>query len=203
MSAWQVATLGPAGTDHEAAAHRYCGYRDLDYQLTLLDVVDEALPFVRKGSRHLAVVNSAHPDVDLLTTRGWRDVGIVDMFLLATKPLALVSRPGAGAPASIAIMPSTRGYVDLSRWERVEYVTAKPIALRRVLTGAVDSAIVSYDGYEEHRDRLRLDEPIGPVECGWLVFAVRDAVRDGIHVCAPWNLVAAPRRVTPKEVPGR
>ncbi len=179
MSTWRVATLGPAGTDHEAAARRYCEHRALDYRLTFFDVVDAALPFVERGLRHLAVVNGAHPDVDLLTTLKWREVGIVDMFVLATKPLALVSRLGV-KPMSIAIMPSTRGYVDLSRWERVERVTAKPVALQKVLDAEVDSAIVSFGGYEAHRDQLHLHDRIGPVECGWLVFARRTAVREGI-----------------------
>ncbi len=199
MSTWQVATLGPAGTDHEAAVHRYCAYRGLDYQLTLLDVVGGALPFVRTGPERLAVVNSAHPDVDLLTTREWRDVGIVDMFLLATKPLALVSRRGV-RPVSIALMPSTRGYVDLGRWERVEYVTAKPLALRLVLAAAVDSAIVSHDGYEAHRDQLQLEERIGPVECGWLVFAARATVLEGIRGCEPRDIGGATHQVNAKEV---
>jgi hypothetical protein len=184
LSTWQICTLGPAGTDHENAARSYCEHRGLDHKLLLVDAITAALPFVQGGPRRLVVVNSAHPDSDLLTTRSWRQVGIVDMFVMATKPLALVSRPGS-KPGSIAIMPSTRGYVDLSRWERVHYVTAKPVALREVLAGTADSAIVSFDGYQAHRDQLQLDERIGPVECGWLVFSRRSSVAAGIVACEP------------------
>lgn len=180
MSGWRLATLGPGGTDHERAAARYIRLRGLDCQVDLLDDLRSAVPYVLEGPKRLALANSAHPDIDLLTTRAWRSVGIVDVFVLATAPLALVHRTGAKAGGSIALMRSTRGYVELSRWDRVVEVPAKPVALTRVLNHEADWAIVSLAQYQANEARLELAEQIGPVECGWLVYAARGRVPEGV-----------------------
>lgn len=172
-----VGTLGPAGTDHERAANAYGALRNLTVDLHLLDTLEEGVDYLLGTPGSLLVANSAHPNVDLLSTRSWRMIGIIDIFGLATMPLALVrrSRP-SGSGRRIAIMPSTRGYVSLSLFDEVEYVTAKPVALRLLLEGAVDAAIVSYGAYQAHADELTLLEQIGPVECCWMVFGRRTVV---------------------------
>jgi len=183
-----IVTLGPAGTDHERAAHTYRGLRELDADVELLPSFEGMLDYLTGNPAALAVANSAHPDVDLLTTRLWRQFGIVDFFGLATMPLALVRRRGVPADGSIAIMSSTRGYLDLTRYSRVETVPAKPVAVHRVLAGAVEHAVVSLHSYESHPAELELLEVIGPVECCYLVYGRRNAVPGSVLApAAPWQ----------------
>ena len=93
-----------------------------------------------------------------------------------TRPILLGHSDGG----SIALMRSTRGYVELSRWDRVVEVPAKPVALTRVLNHEADWAIVSLAQYQANEARLELAEQIGPVECGWLVYAARGRVPEGV-----------------------
>lgn len=168
---WSLGTLGPAGTDHERAAREYARTRlDGRHSIHLLTDFAAAGDFLAGDGLRLLVVNSAHQDVDLLVTRDWRRVAMVDFFALPTMPLALVKRADVARPTSIALMPATRGYLDLADFSRVDYVSAKPIALRHTLAGRSDAAIVSMPGYHEHRDELDLVATIGPVVCCWLVF---------------------------------
>ncbi|WP_328603303.1 hypothetical protein OG943_24800 [Amycolatopsis sp. NBC_00345] len=184
----RIATLGPRGTDHERAARAYGRLRCLDAEIELCPSLDVTMDTMLGDPDALVIANAAHADVDLLTTRAWRHIGIVDFFGLATMPLALVRRRAPADSPGIAIMPATRGYLDLARFGRVDLVPAKPVALDRVLTGAVDHAVVSRHSYEAHPEELELLESIGPVECCWLVFGTRRAVPEMIWAATtPWN----------------
>jgi hypothetical protein len=186
---WRVATLGPAGTDHERAARAYARSRLPGVVCAeLFETFDAAERFLSGPGQRLVVINSAHSDVDLMVTRSWRHISMVDHFAMSTMPLALVSRADVTTPTSIALMPATRGYLDLQPWARVEYVPAKPVAVDRVLAGDVDAAIVSLPSYERHKTDLRLMEVIGPVLCCWLVFGRPDRVGELI---APLVALAA------------
>lgn len=173
MTTTAIATLGPAGTDHERASDWYARTQRLDHRLELFDGLAPMVEFLLAAPGRLAVANSAHPDVDLLTTKAWASVGILDTFVMDTMPLALVARRDAPERGRIALMPATRGYVDVNRWDSVTMVSAKPVARQQVLCGDADAAIISLRDYEAHRNQLRLVEPIGPVECCWLVYGRR------------------------------
>jgi histidinol-phosphate aminotransferase len=184
----RIGTLGPTGTDHERAAWYYADMREFTAHVELLDTLDGGIEYLLDDPDALVVANSAHPDVDLLTTRSWRSIGIVDMFGLATMPLALVRRRQSSGVGGIAIMPSTRGYLDLGRFDRVEFVSAKPVALRLLLDDTVEAAIISLNTYASHTDDLELVERIGPVECCWLVYGTRTEVPTGVLAPeAPWQ----------------
>ncbi|HWN69591.1 MAG TPA: hypothetical protein VNM90_18240 [Haliangium sp.] len=164
-------TLGPAGTSHEAAARRYLAFHELtDAEIGLVDDFMEALERVRAGSADFIIQNSAHPDVYKVTETYHREVFVVDTFLCPTREYAVLTRRDVVRPRSIGLMPATRGYVDISRWEEVIFEAANPIVADNLLAGKYDSGLTFRQTAKDHPDVLRVDEVIGVVDTAWLVY---------------------------------
>ncbi len=166
-----VITLGPEGTCHERAAERYLAYQGVeDYEIELTTDFFAGIDRVRDRPNTFLVQCSAHPRVHEITERHWRQVFVVDTFIFPTKHLVLLSRREVERPRSLGIVPATKGYVDLSRWEQVIDVASKPIVAEELLRGEYDSGLTHMEHVEEHADELRLDLDIGEVDTTWVVY---------------------------------
>jgi hypothetical protein len=166
-----VITLGPAGTCHERAVTEYMRFQGVeDYELELSTDFFAALDTVRETPDTFLVQCSAHPKVHEITEKYWREVFVVDTFIYPTKHLVLLSRRDVELPRSIGIVPATKGYVDLSRWEEVIDVVSKPVVGEGLLRGDYDSGLTHLEHVEEHSEELRLDLDIGEIDTTWLVY---------------------------------
>jgi hypothetical protein len=164
-------TLGPEGTCHERAVRRYAEFQGVgDFRFEFVTDFFDGLELIRGRDDAFLVQCSAHPLVHKITEKYWTEVFVVDTFIYPTKHLVLLSRREVAEPRSIGIVPATKGYVDLSRWEEVVDVASKPIVGEGLLRGDYDSGLTHMEHFEEHADELRLDLDIGEIDTTWVVY---------------------------------
>jgi hypothetical protein len=171
-------TLGPEGTCHERATREYMRFQGVeDYEIVLTTDLFAGLETVRETPGAFLVQCSAHPKVHEITERYWTEVFVVDTFIYPTKHLVLLTRRAAETPRSLGIVPATKGYVDLSRWEEVVEVASKPLVAEGLLRGDYDSGLTHMEHVEEHAEELRLDLDIGEIDTTWIVYGRRKRFR--------------------------
>ncbi len=167
----RLITLGPEGTCHERATRAYMGFQGVEeYEIELTTDLFAGLDTVRETPGAFLVQCSAHPKVHEITEKYWTEVFVVDTFIYPTKHLVLLSRREVETPRSLGIVPATKGYVDLSRWEEVVDVTSKPLVAEGLLRGEYDSGLTHMEHVEEHAEELRLDLDIGEIDTTWVVY---------------------------------
>jgi hypothetical protein len=173
-----LVTLGPAGTCHERAVREYAGFQGIeDCEIEFITDFFVGLESIRGRDDAFLIQCSAHPLVHKVTERHWTEVFVVDTFIYPTKHLVLLSRREVEEPRSIGIVPATKGYVDLSRWDEVVDVASKPLVGEGLLRGDYDSGLTHMEHLEEHADELRLDLDIGEVDTTWVVYGTTKRFR--------------------------
>lgn len=164
-------TLGPEGTCHERAVNEYAAFQGIeDYGMELITDFFVGLEMIRGRTDTFLVQCSAHPKVHEITEKYWTEVFVVDTFIYPTKHLVLLSRREVERPRSLGIVPATKGYVDLTRWDEIIDVASKPIVAEELLEGRYDSGLTHMEHVEEHADELRLDLDIGEIDTTWVVY---------------------------------
>jgi hypothetical protein len=164
-------TLGPTGTCHERAVANYARFQGIDdFEIELITDFFVGLEMIRGRDDTFLVQCSAHPLVHEITEKHWAEVFVVDTFIYPTKHLVLLSRRDVERPRSLGIVPATKGYVDLSRWEKIVDIASKPIVGEGLLRGDYDSGLTHMEHFEEHADELRLDLDIGEIDTTWVVY---------------------------------
>jgi hypothetical protein len=170
----RLITLGPAGTCHERAVLRYLDFQGIeDFEIEFIADFMDGLEMLRGRDDTFLVQCSAHPRVHEVTERHWREVFVVDTFIYPTKHLVVLSRKEVDRPRSLGIVPATKGYVDLSRWDEVIDVVSKPVVGEELLAGRYDAGLTHIEHLEEHEDELRLDLDIGEIDTTWVVYGTR------------------------------
>ena len=166
-----VITLGPEGTCHERAVKRYMEFQGVeDFRIELIVDFFDGLEILRETPGAFLVQCSAHPKVHEITEKYWTEIFVVDTFIYPTKHLVLLSRKDVERPRSLGIVPATKGYVDLSKWEEIVDVASKPIVAEELLAGRYDSGLTHMEHVEEHAGELRLDLDIGEIDTTWVVY---------------------------------
>jgi len=169
-------TLGPEGTDHERATLAYIdflglkGYAELEL---IEDLVDEGIQRVHDEPNSFLVQCSAHPNVHLATERYPKKVFVGDTFIFPTRDLSLLVRNGVDDPETIALVPATHGYTDLSKWEKVVSELSKPVISRKLAEGVYDAGITFTELTDEHSGVFRIAENYGKVDTTWIVYGKR------------------------------
>jgi hypothetical protein len=169
-----VVTLGPTGTCHERAVRRYMAFQGVeDYEVEFIADFFDGLERIRGRDDAFLVQCSAHPKVHEVTERYWTEVFVVDTFIYPTKHLVVLTRREVEQPRSLGIVPATKGYVDLSKWDEIVDVVSKPVVGEELLAGRYDSGLTHMEHFEEHEDELRLDLDIGEIDTTWVVYGTK------------------------------
>jgi hypothetical protein len=170
----RLVTLGPTGTCHERAVTAYMAFQGIEgYEFEFIGDFLDGLERIRGQENAFLIQCSAHPKVHEVTERYWKEVFVVDTFIYPTKHLVVLSRREVEQPRSLGIVPATKGYVDLSRWEEIVDVVSKPVVGEELLEGRYDSGLTHMEHFEEHRDELRLDLDIGEIDTTWVVYGTK------------------------------
>jgi hypothetical protein len=144
-----------------------------NYEVEFIADFIDGLEKIRGRENAFLIQCSAHPRVHEVTERYWREVFVVDTFIYPTKHLVVLTRREVDRPRSLGIVPATKGYVDLSRWDEIIDVVSKPVVGEELLAGRYDSGLTHIEHFEEHQDELRLDLDIGEIDTTWLVYGTR------------------------------
>lgn len=187
-------TLGPSGTCHENALLHYLEFQGIaDFEVLLVGDLLAAIGEVRERPNTFLVQCSAHIHVHLVTERYYREVFVVDTFIYPTKELGLLVRSDVADPQSLGIVSATRGYMDLTSWQRVVDEPSKPVVAANLLAGRYDAGLTHVHHAEEHPQMLRLEEYYGAVDTTWVVYGARKRFRGAvIGQHAPWLFDGSP-----------
>ena len=181
--ALRIATLGPAGTNHELVTRRYLARLGIErFEIVLVTDFGRAVDDLRAGRVDFLLQCAVHPAMPDTLGANFRDVFAVDCFIADSKELAIVTRRDVADPESIGVLlPANEKYTDLSRWRRRTSYPSLPILFEKLLEGEFDSALVYREFADRHPDAVRVDEVIGSPGDVWVVYG-RPRVVDGAPV---------------------
>jgi hypothetical protein len=166
-----IATLGPAGSNHDVNARRYASFHDLhDAAIVCVRNFDEAFDLMARDQADFVIQACLHPQVASSIGKYHARYPLVDTFLGPTVPMGVLTHSHVAQPQSLGLMPTTRVYFDSSIWAtQVELASGSEVA-RQLLEGAFDSGFTELDLAQRHPGRFRVDVEVGPVVVAWLVY---------------------------------
>lgn len=178
-----IATLGPAGTNHEFVTREYVRFHDVpDAQIVLVSCFAQATDGLLRGEYDFIVQCAVHPDTPATLGGRFNEVFAVDCFISPSRSLAILTRIEVETPRSIGLLrPATESYIDLEAWDDKISGSSLPTIFDDLLRGQYDSALVYLDYAEEFPDRVRVDKVIGSPDDVWIVYASERTSRGGLQ----------------------
>ena len=167
------ATLGPDGSNHAYATGCYLSFLNVRHQkIVLFEGFNTALAALAAGEADYMVQVAVHPDAARIVADAHfkHEISIVDVFISPSRPLAVLTRREVQTPRTIAVMPATRDYTDLSSWEMIVDSPSTGVIASALEAGEFDSGLTWRALAEEQPDRFRIDIDIGTVDDAWMVF---------------------------------
>ena len=105
-------------------------------------------------------------------------------------------------PRSLGIVSATRGYLDLSRFERIVDEPSKPVVARKLLAGEYDAGLTHHHHAKEHPETLRLVEFYGAVDTTWVVYGTQKRFKgEVIGQRVPWLFASQEPSLRPRFAP--
>lgn len=167
------ATLGPSGSNHDYVARRYLAFHGLEgaARVELFPAFRDAFEALFSGRADYILQAAVHPDA-ARSVAIYRDrAPLIDTFLSASQPMALIVRRKSATSDTLGLQMATRDYIDTTRWAKhVPERTTIDVA-HGLLAGKYDAGITLCRFAEEHPEILEVKEAIGEILDPWLVFA--------------------------------
>jgi hypothetical protein len=161
-------TLGPHGTNLEAASHEWLRRRGVEGTVHLHSSIEEALEAVPADGQHALTACAVYPALHTLVFGNLHRLQMVDSFIMPTHNMVLASA-GTPAPATVASHPAPRGLVPEST--EVHEVLSNSQAAIDCAAGKVEGCITTVVAAERHG--LRVLRDFGPVP---MVFTVHQVL---------------------------
>lgn len=163
-------TLGPRGTNLEAAAHEWLRRRRVDGSVELHASLETALDTVPHDGRHALVACAVYPALHTLTFANLHRVRMVDCFLMPTHNMVLATVTGE-APRTVSSHAAPAGLVSTDAQTRV--VLSNSQAAIDCATGITEGCITTSVAAERHG--LRVVRDFGPVPMVFTIHQVHGA----------------------------
>ena len=164
-------TLGPAGSNHEWVARRYLDFHGLDCaRVEVFSDFDQAFQRLFAGDVDHIIQVAVHASVPSTVARYRNRAHVIDTFISASQPMAVLTRADVDAPRTLGLQMATRDYVDTSGWTQLISEPSTVDVAHGLLAGRYDSGITLQRYADEYPERLRLDRDIGAVVDPWLVY---------------------------------
>ncbi|HEY6798670.1 MAG TPA: hypothetical protein VI248_28665 [Kineosporiaceae bacterium] len=170
----EVHTLGPEGTNCEAAAHHWLASRtDRDVGVVLHATLEEAVTEVLAEPDHrLLLACVVYPALHEIVFRNLAEMVLQDCFVMPTHNMVLAGRSGRPV-RTVASHPAPVNLLDGSP-ARVELVTSNAQAAIICAAGTVDACITTLPAARAHGLDVLTD--FGPVPMGFTVHAPQPAL---------------------------
>lgn len=168
----KIATLGPAGTNHELVARRYLAFHGIEaYEIVLVDDFADAAERLKSEGVDAIVQCAVHPATPETLGANFRDFYAADCFIADSRELGVLTRKDVDEPKRLGLLlPANADYVDTSRWPELVNVPSLPLILDLLLKGEIDSGLTYTAFADDHPDQLRVDEVIGSPDDVWIVY---------------------------------
>lgn len=176
-----IATLGPAGTNHELVARRYMAFAGIEtFEVHLVASFAEAVEALLQGEVDLILQCAVHPETPDTLGGNFQKVFAIDSFITDSQELGILTRKGGEPRGKLGILlPANARYSDLSRWRELINVPSLPIIADMLLTGELDAGLTYTRYAAEHPDVLQVEEVIGSPDDVWIVYGRERVARSG------------------------
>ena len=167
----KIATLGPAGSNHDLNTRRYIEFHELKKaEIIYVEDFFKGLEMMRRDEVDLMIQVCAHHHVADVIERHYKEIFLVDSYIGKTKAMGLLTRAEVSEPRSVGYIPPTAGYFNPSSWESQVHTLSNSDTARRLLAGEFDSGFTALEVAEQNPGRFRIDKEIGEVDVVWLVY---------------------------------
>ncbi|WP_116473825.1 hypothetical protein [Zobellella maritima] len=169
----KIATLGPAGSNHELIARRYLEMRSSgEGSVTLFTEFEHAFRALMAGQVSHLLQCTAHATHSDCVGRYMHRAYPVDTFIAGSKPLALIAQRAIARPTQVAVQPATRYYTDLTEYQIIEAPTTVAVE-EGLLAGRFEAGICAEEVIAQAPEQLRLVQSLGPALDTWVMFATQ------------------------------
>ncbi|MGJ3264745.1 MAG: hypothetical protein ACFE0R_16070 [Salinarimonas sp.] len=168
-----IHTLGPSGTNCEAAAAHYAASHGLDAEVVLHRTLEEAMVRVLEAPGAVLLGCVVYPDLHGLVFPFLDRMTLADQFLFDTFPMVLAARSADAAITLVGTHPAPRALVPDGH--EIRLVTSNAEAARLCALGEVDACITT--GLAAQRSGLVVLHDHGPVPMGFTIHTHRALVR--------------------------
>ncbi|MAA98230.1 MAG: bacilysin biosynthesis protein BacA [Stappia sp.] len=170
----RIRTLGPKGTNCEAAARHYARSHGLDAEIVLHATLEDAIELVIRepGSALLGCV--VYPDLHQLVFPYLGRMTLADLFLFDTFNMVLAARSAETPLKRIASHPAPQSLVPPSA--ETLLVNSNSEAARLCRAGEVDGCITTLAAARQEGLEVLSDH--GPVPMGFTIHVPRIATAD-------------------------
>ncbi|MFB7510110.1 bacilysin biosynthesis protein BacA, partial [Streptomyces broussonetiae] len=103
-------TLGPDGTNLQAASHEWLRRRGIEGTVELHSSIESALEAVPDDGQHALVACAVYPALHTLVFGNLHRLHMVDSFIMPTHNMVLATK-GVAVPATVASHPAPTGLV--------------------------------------------------------------------------------------------
>ncbi|MDP9607512.1 UNVERIFIED_ORG: hypothetical protein J2W38_007337 [Variovorax paradoxus] len=172
----KIATLAPAGTNHDLNAQRYIDhYKIPDGEILYYEDFLKAAEDMKKGDVDLVFITPAHTQYKALLQANAGKIFKIDCFRGRTHEMALLSRATITNPRSVAYFATTAVYFDVNTFETRVTVGSNIEAGRRLVAGEFDSAFTFTSFVTENPGQFRIDKLIGESNVMWEMYSSKPA----------------------------
>ncbi|NED19647.1 bacilysin biosynthesis protein BacA [Streptomyces sp. SID9913] len=165
-------TLGPRGTNLEAASHEWLRRRGVRGTVELHSSIETALDAVPDDGEHALVTCAVYPALHTLVFGNLHRLHMVDSFIMPTHNMVLATR-GADVPATVASHPAPTGLVPAGT--EIREVLSNSRAAIECAEGRVEGCITTIVAARNHG--LRVVRDFGAVP---MVFTVHQVLAVGV-----------------------
>ncbi|MFF1508052.1 bacilysin biosynthesis protein BacA [Streptomyces sp. NPDC058326] len=166
-------TLGPQGTNLEAASHEWLRRRDIEGTVRLHSSIESALDAVPDDGRHALVACAVYPALHTLVFSNLHRLHMVDSFIMPTHNMVLATK-GAARPATVASHPAPTRLIPAGT--EIREVLSNSQAAIDCAEGRVEGCITTIVAAKNHG--LRVVRDFGAVP---MVFTVHQVLAVGIE----------------------
>ncbi len=158
-------TLGPTGTNCEAAAHAWFKRRGNIGRVYLHSTLEQAVEEMPEDDTHALLGCVVYPDLHTLVFSNLGRLALADCFIFPTFNMLLAQRPGVPSVRSVATHPAPRHLVPAGL--DVSLVNSNAQAALDCANGIVDACITTLPAAQ--RNGLQIVNDHGPVPMGFTI----------------------------------
>lgn len=166
-------TLGPTGTNCEAAAKLWFGNRGIDGEVVLHPTLEEAATVMGRAPHAALLGCVVYPDLHTLVFSNLEQFSLADLFIMPTHDMVLASRTGE-APAVVSTHPAPQRLIPdelVPGGVQRRLVNSNAQAALDCVRGLSDGCITTLIAAEQHD--LAIVRNYGPVPMGFSIHVPR------------------------------
>ncbi len=162
----RIHTLGPEGTNCEAAAKSWLMARGGAGEVVLHATLEEAVPAVVEDPAAALLGCVVYPDLHKLVFGNLHSLVLADCFVVPTHRMVLAARPDAPSPSVVATHPAPESLIPTEIAER-RFVSSNVVAALSCARGEVDGCITTEVAAK--RLKLQILRDFGAIEMGFTI----------------------------------